>query len=115
MESSFRIQGTVVEGHHLRRANVSSWPFSKLVHGEETMPQHLLADFSRRHRQEPPGDPQARAFLLKTQKPDDSWTMTSRAFNSGDYKKGSDNLEPITVAGSAWAVLGLLQLTSGTR
>ncbi|MBC7821481.1 MAG: terpene cyclase/mutase family protein [Planctomycetaceae bacterium] len=57
----------------------------------------------------------ARDFLLKTQKPEGSWPMTSRPFNSGDNKKGSGNLEPITVAGSAWAVLGLLQLTSGTR
>ena len=53
----------------------------------------------------------ARAFLLKTQKPDGSWPMTSRPPNSGKGKGGAGNLEPITVAGSAWAVLGLLQCT----
>ncbi|MBI1915048.1 MAG: hypothetical protein HYS12_09975 [Planctomycetes bacterium] len=53
----------------------------------------------------------ARDFLLKTQKPDGSWPMTSRPPNSGAGKRGAGNLEPITVAGSAWAVLGLLQRT----
>jgi squalene-hopene cyclase-like protein len=51
----------------------------------------------------------ARDFLLKTQKPDGSWAMTSRPPNNGAGKTGAGNLEPITVAGSAWAVLGLLQ------
>ncbi len=27
----------MIDGHHLRRANVSSWPFSKLVRGEATV------------------------------------------------------------------------------
>lgn len=53
----------------------------------------------------------ARDFLLKTQKPDGSWPMTSRPPNNGKGKGGAGNLEPITVAGSAWAVLGLLQCT----
>ena len=51
----------------------------------------------------------ARDFLAKTQKADGSWPMTSRPPNNGNGKTGAGNLEPITVAGSAWAVLGLLQ------
>jgi hypothetical protein len=35
--------------------------------------------------------------------------MTSRPPNNDNGKAGAGNLEPITVAGSAWAVLGLLQ------
>jgi hypothetical protein len=37
--------------------------------------------------------------------------MTSRPPNNGGSKGGAGNLEPITVAASAWAVLGLLQRT----
>ena len=62
----------------------------------------------------PPAILKARDFLLKTQKPDGSWPMTSRPPNSGNSTKGSGNLEPITVAAAGWAVLGLLQLTNGT-
>ena len=51
----------------------------------------------------------ARDFLLKTQQPDGSWKMTSRPPNNGNGTTGAGNLEPITVAGSAWGVLGLLQ------
>ena len=51
----------------------------------------------------------ARDFLLKSQQPDGSWVMTSRPPNSGNGTTGAGNLEPITVASSAWAVLGLLQ------
>lgn len=53
----------------------------------------------------------ARAFLVKSQKEDGFWPMTSRPPNNGKSKGGAGNLEPITVAGSAWAVLGLLQCT----
>lgn len=52
----------------------------------------------------------ARDFLLKTQDPDGSWPMTSRPhLLTGETAK---NREPITVAASAWAVLGLLQGSS---
>lgn len=51
----------------------------------------------------------ARNFLVKSQQPDGAWLMTSRPPNNGSTKDPSGNLEPITVAGSAWAVLGLLQ------
>jgi hypothetical protein len=51
----------------------------------------------------------ARDFLVKAQEPDGSWKMTSRPPNNGNGTTGAGNLEPITVAGSAWAVLGLLQ------
>ena len=49
----------------------------------------------------------AREFLLKSQRDDGSWPMTSRpAKPSGE---GSKSLIPITGAGSAWAVLGLVK------
>jgi hypothetical protein len=48
-----------------------------------------------------------RAFLSKTQRPDGSWPMTSRPIKPGDA--GATNLSPITCAGSAWAVLGLVR------
>jgi hypothetical protein len=47
------------------------------------------------------------AFLLKTQREDGSWPMTSRPTAPGG--KGSTSLIPITGAGSAWAVLGLVR------
>lgn len=47
-----------------------------------------------------------RAFLVKTQRDDGSWPMTSRPTKPGG--EGSKSLIPITGAGSAWAVLGLL-------
>lgn len=50
-----------------------------------------------------------RDFLLATQQPDGSWKMTSRSQHSDTTKTSAGNLEPITVTGSAWAVLGLLQ------
>ncbi|MEX2287777.1 MAG: prenyltransferase/squalene oxidase repeat-containing protein [Planctomycetaceae bacterium] len=45
------------------------------------------------------------AFLIKTQRDDGSWPMTSRPTKPGG--EGSKSLIPITGAGSAWAVLGL--------
>ena len=49
----------------------------------------------------------AHAFLIKTQRDDGSWPMTSRPLKPGD--KGATSLIPITGAGSAWAVLGLVR------
>jgi hypothetical protein len=57
-----------------------------------------------------PDDPivaKARAFLTKTQRADGSWPMTSRPIKPGSA--GSKNLVPITCAGSAWAILGLVR------
>lgn len=51
----------------------------------------------------------ARDFLLTTQMPDGSWTMTSRSQHSDTSQTSAGNLEPITVSGSAWATLGLLR------
>lgn len=48
-----------------------------------------------------------RAFLIKTQRDDGSWPMTSRPTKPGDA--GAKSLIPITGAGSAWAVLGLVR------
>ena len=47
------------------------------------------------------------AFLVSTQRDDGSWPMTSRPKVSGGA--GSSSLIPITGAGSAWAVLGLVR------
>jgi hypothetical protein len=49
----------------------------------------------------------ARDFLMKTQRDDGSWPMTSRPTKPGG--EGSKSLIPITGAGSAWAVLGLVR------
>jgi hypothetical protein len=57
-----------------------------------------------------PDDPtiaRARAFLMKTQRDDGSWPMTSRPAKPGG--EGSQSLIPITGAGSAWAILGLVR------
>jgi hypothetical protein len=49
----------------------------------------------------------AHAFLIKTQRDDGSWPMTSRPTKPGG--EGSKSLIPITAAGSAWAVMGLVR------
>ena len=49
----------------------------------------------------------ARAFLIRTQRDDGSWPMTSRPVKPGG--EGSKSLIPITGAGGAWAVLGLVR------
>jgi hypothetical protein len=50
------------------------------------------------------------AFLIRTQRADGSWPMTSRPTAPGG--KGSTSLIPITGAGSAWAVQGLVRSAS---
>jgi hypothetical protein len=53
----------------------------------------------------------ARAFLSKTQRPDGSWPMTSRAAEpSGPGPAG--NLGPIRYFGTAWATIGLVHSTA---
>jgi squalene-hopene/tetraprenyl-beta-curcumene cyclase len=47
------------------------------------------------------------AFLVKAQRADGSWSMTSRP--TAPRGKGSTSLIPITGGGSAWAVLGLVR------
>jgi squalene-hopene/tetraprenyl-beta-curcumene cyclase len=57
-----------------------------------------------------PGDEAVRrgqAFLVKAQRKDGAWAMVSRAIMRDG--KPPRNLEPITHAGSAWAVLGLVR------
>jgi prenyltransferase beta subunit len=48
-----------------------------------------------------------RDFLIKTQREDGGWNMTSRPCPPTNM--GAKNLIPITGAGSAWAVLGLVR------
>lgn len=49
-------------------------------------------------------------FLVKTQRDDGSWPMTSRPTKPGG--EGATTLMPITGAGSAWGVLGLVRSSS---
>ncbi len=49
----------------------------------------------------------AHIFLIKTQRDDGSWPMTSRPIKPG--AEGAKSLIPITAAGSAWAVMGLVR------
>jgi hypothetical protein len=61
-----------------------------------------------------PGDEavrKAQAFLAKTQREDGAWAMASRAIMRDG--KPPRNLEPITHAGSAWAVMGLVRSSPG--
>jgi len=57
------------------------------------------------------------AYLMRMQREDGSWPMTSRPTTPGG--KGSVSLIPITGAGTAWAVLGLIrsagQVEPGSR
>jgi hypothetical protein len=48
----------------------------------------------------------AHAILEKNQRPDGSWTMTSRPTDKGRTTK---DLEPITYAATAWATLGIIR------
>jgi hypothetical protein len=60
-------------------------------------------------RPDEPAVTRAHAFLIKTQRDDGSWPMTSRPVKPGG--EGCKSLIPITGAGSAWAVLGLVRST----
>jgi hypothetical protein len=51
----------------------------------------------------------AQSFLAKTQREDGGWAMVSRAIMRDG--KPPKNLEPITHADSAWAVMGLVRST----
>ena len=48
-------------------------------------------------------------FLVRAQRKDGSWPMTSRPMKPGGA--GSKDLVPITHAGSAWGTLGLVATT----
>lgn len=66
--------------------------------------------FALSHTDLKPDEPviaRGKAFLVKTQRDDGSWTMTSRPIKPDG--EGSKSLIPITGAGSAWAVLGLVR------
>lgn len=52
----------------------------------------------------------AQSFLVKSQREDGAWVMTSRAIMGNG--KVATKFEPITHAGSAWAVIGLVRSAS---
>jgi hypothetical protein len=54
-----------------------------------------------------PVSARGREFLIRTQRDDGSWPMISRPTKPGG--EGSKSLIPITGAGSAWAILGLVR------
>lgn len=61
------------------------------------------------HAGSKPDDPviaRGQAFLVKTQQPDGSWSMTSRPVDNKPDGKGGGPI-PITGGGSAWGVIGL--------
>jgi hypothetical protein len=51
---------------------------------------------------------QAQAFLLKTQRPDGSWPMTSRPAEPAGPGPAK-SLGPIKYFGTAWATMGLIR------
>jgi len=55
----------------------------------------------------------AQSFLAKTQRQDGGWAMASRAILPSG--KPATNMEPITHAGSAWAVLGLVRASAAPQ
>ena len=96
----------------LERQNADGgWSQTKeLASDAHTTGQALYAVLSRRNvGTDHPAVVKARDFLLKTQTPDGSWTMTSRPRADRPEEGGAKNLEPITYAATAWAVLALLQ------
>jgi hypothetical protein len=63
-----------------------------------------------------PSDPaitRGQAFLVKTQREDGSWPMTSRPIKPDG--EGAKNLVPITGAGASWAILGLVRSNEAER
>jgi hypothetical protein len=69
--------------------------------------QALYALAHAGYKSDDPAVARGQAFLAQTQRPDGGWAMTSRPAKPGDA--GAKNLIPITGAGSAWAVLGLVR------
>jgi hypothetical protein len=69
--------------------------------------QALYALAHARVKADDPVIDRGHTFLIKTQREDGSWPMTSRPVKPGG--QGSNSLIPITGAGTAWAVLGLVQ------
>ena len=69
--------------------------------------QALYALASAGLKADDPAIARGQAFLVKSQREDGSWPMTSRPTKPGG--EGAKNLVPIIGAGSAWAVLGLVR------
>jgi len=88
-----------------------SWSQAKDMAGDAWATGQAL--YALAHAGIKPDEPvitRAHAVLIKTQRADGSWPMTSRPTKPGG--QGSNSLIPITGAGSAWAVLGLVRTSS---
>ncbi|MDB5313996.1 MAG: hypothetical protein JWO38_8198 [Gemmataceae bacterium] len=69
--------------------------------------QALYALAAKGTKADDPAVRKAVAFLVKAQEKDGSWAMASRPGGPGG--KAARNVAPITFAGTAWAVLGLVR------
>ncbi len=69
--------------------------------------QALYALAQAGRKADDPAVQRAQAFLAKTKGVSGSWTLTSRTTKPGGV--GAKNLVPITGAGNAWAILGLVR------
>lgn len=101
----------------LERQNADGgWSQTKELASDAHATGHALyALLSRRSvGPEHPAAVKARDFLLKTQTPDGSWKMLSRPRADKEGTESAKNLEPITYASTAWAVLALLQFLPPT-
>ena len=103
----------------------SEWqPLAKRIHGSQRADggwsqtpdmtsdahatgQALYALALAGHRADDPILQRGQAFLIKSQREDGGWTMTSRPCPPSNL--GAKNLIPITGAGASWAVLGLVR------
>jgi len=94
-----------VKGDQIENGSWSPWPGTRPpIFGDSVESMTALASLAN---SSDPVIARAQEFLVRTQAGNGSWPMTSRPIKPGG--KGSSSLIPITGAGSAWAVLGLVR------